>query len=160
LTGLGNRTSLNLRLEALRSRVERRAERHAILLIDIDRFKAINDRLGHLAGDNILHRVAQAIESAIRFGDSAYRFGGEEFVVVARLQSPGEALGVAERLRRAVDALAIAHPGNPPHRRVTVSIGVASLDGDAAGDEPALARADRALYAAKAAGRNTCRLAE
>jgi diguanylate cyclase (GGDEF)-like protein len=159
LTGLGNRMSLNLDLEALRSRVERRTERHAILLIDIDRFKAINDASGHLAGDEVLHRVAGALTSAIRRGDSAYRFGGEEFVVLARLRSPAEAPGIAERIRRAVAELAIAHPDNPPHGRVTVSVGVSAFGVDEADEPASLARADEALYAAKAAGRNTCRVA-
>jgi diguanylate cyclase (GGDEF)-like protein len=159
LTGLGNRMSLNLELEALRSRVERRTERHAILLIDIDRFKAINDAVGHLAGDEVLHRVAGALVSAIRRGDSAYRFGGEEFVVLARLGTPAEATGVAERIRRAVAELAIVHPDNPPHGRVTVSVGVSAFEVDEADEQASLARADEALYAAKAAGRNTCRVA-
>jgi diguanylate cyclase (GGDEF)-like protein len=159
LTGLGNRMSLNLQLEALQSKVERRAERYAILLIDIDRFKAINDVSGHLAGDDVLCRVAQAVQSAIRFGDGAYRYGGEEFVVVGRLRRGGEALGVAERVRRAVADLAIPHDGNAPHGRVTVSIGVTSLMAGVADSEASLAQADVALYLAKAAGRNTCRMA-
>ena len=159
LTGLGNRMSLNLQLEALQSQVERRAERYAILLIDIDRFKAINDESGHLVGDDVLYRVAQTLQSAIRFGDGAYRFGGEEFVVVGRLRPGVQALAVAERVRRAVFDLAIPNPANTPHGRVTVSIGVTSLRAGAGDSETSLAQADVALYLAKAAGRNTCRIA-
>jgi diguanylate cyclase (GGDEF)-like protein len=162
LTGLGNRLSLNVELAAVRSRIERHRERYALLLLDLDHFKAINDALGHLAGDGVLRTVAQAAASAVRAGDGVYRYGGEEFVVVVRIARPTEAIAAAERVRAAIAHLALPHPANPPHDRVTVSIGAATIaSGDLDDDDEAwLALADQALYAAKAAGRNACRFAQ
>jgi diguanylate cyclase (GGDEF)-like protein len=156
LTGLGNRMSLKLDLASIRSRIDRRDERYGLLLLDLDHFKTINDSVGHVAGDAVLRSVAAAIVGATRGEDGAYRYGGEEFAVVMRVTGPREARAAAERIRRAVEDLRLPHPGNLPHRRVTLSIGVATvgpedLDDD---DDAWFARADGALYLAKAAGRN------
>ncbi|MEX1172956.1 MAG: GGDEF domain-containing protein [Chloroflexota bacterium] len=156
LTGLGNRMSLKLDLASIRSRIDRYGERYGILLLDLDHFKTVNDSLGHVAGDAVLQSVATAIVGATRGEDDTYRYGGEEFAVVIRVAGPREARAAAERIRRAVEDLRLPHPGNPPHRRVTVSVGIATvgradLDTD---DDAWFARADGALYLAKAAGRN------
>jgi diguanylate cyclase (GGDEF)-like protein len=156
LTGLKNRLSLKLDLGTTRARIARHRERVGLLVLDLDRFKAINDERGHVAGDGVLRDVSRALMGALRPDDGAYRYGGEEFVVLLRLTRPGEALLAAERIRRTIENLDIPHPGNPPHGRVTVSVGVASMGPDdlAADDSAWVARADAALYRAKAAGRN------
>jgi diguanylate cyclase (GGDEF)-like protein len=156
MTGLNNRFSLTMHLGAARARIARHADHYGILAIDLDRFKAINDSLGHVAGDGVLRAVSAALLRAVRPEDGVYRYGGEEFVVLLRVTSPDEALRAAERIRLAVAHLGLPHPGNPPHDLVTISIGVGSigpedLDLD---DDAWYARADTALYEAKANGRN------
>jgi diguanylate cyclase (GGDEF)-like protein len=156
LTGLGNRLGLTAELSVVRSRIARHGETYALLMLDLDHFKEVNDRLGHLAGDDVLRSVADIVRATIRTGDRAFRYGGEELLIISRVAVPAEGLAVAERIREGVDALAIPHPGNTPHNRVTVSIGVATIGpGDLdAGDDDWLGAADRAMYEAKAAGRN------
>ena len=123
LTGLKNRLSLKLDMSVLRSRISRRADRYVLMMIDLDRFKAINDRLGHVAGDRVLHLVAGTLMTAVRSEDSVYRYGGEEFVVIMQIQRQQEARLAAERIRLAIEAMDIEHPGNPPHGRVTACVG-------------------------------------
>lgn len=156
LTGLKNRLSLRVDLAALRSRVARHRELYVLLLADLDHFKAINDKLGHVAGDGVLQTVADALSGAARTEDGVYRYGGEEFALLIQVASPADALLAAERMRRSVEALALPHPSNRPHDRLTLSVGATSI-GRAElpfGDEELFGRADRALYSAKAAGRN------
>jgi diguanylate cyclase (GGDEF)-like protein len=158
LTGLNNRFSLTMHLGAARSRIARHGDHYGILAVDLDRFKAINDSLGHVAGDGVLRAVSTALVRAVRPEDGVYRYGGEEFVVLLRVTNPDEALRAAERIRDAVAALGIHHPGNPPHDLVTISIGVGSIGPDdlSLDDDAWYARADAALYRAKANGRNRC----
>lgn len=158
LTGLKNRMGLKIDLGIVRSRIERHGERYGLLMLDLDRFKAVNDALGHVAGDRVLRATADAIAATLRPGDRAYRFGGEEFTVVMRVSQPREALMAAERIRRAVEELGIANAGNPPHGLVTISIGVAAVGRRDLSDpdDTWLGRADVALYRAKAMGRNRC----
>jgi diguanylate cyclase (GGDEF)-like protein len=129
-------------------------------MLDLDRFKAINDERGHVEGDRVLRITADAITKVLRPGDSAYRYGGEEFVVVMLLKEPGEALLAAERLRLAIEDLAIPNPGNHPYGRLTISIGVATVSESALAedDDGWVARADAALYRAKTGGRNRCEM--
>lgn len=129
--------------------------------IDLDHFKGINDRLGHLAGDDVLRRVVEAVQTATRATDSVYRYGGEEFLVILPVGDREQLLAAAERLRMAVLALAIEHPGNATLGVVSISIG-ATLVGDdnlSLSDEQWFWVVDRAMYAAKAGGRNQVRLA-
>ena len=156
LTGLGNRVALQAQLAAVRSAMERHGDRYVVLMLDLDRFKAINDRFGHFTGDDVLRRVARAVAGAMRAGDGAFRFGGEEFLVLARLGSGDLGAEVAERVRAAVADLDIPHPANPPHGVVTISIGAYSIDRArlAASDDAWLQQADIALYEAKSLGRN------
>jgi diguanylate cyclase (GGDEF)-like protein len=122
----------------------------AMLLIDIDHFKAFNDRFGHAAGDVMLKRIATTIMGAARVSDFTYRFGGEEFVVIADGIAGDEANALGERIRHAIAAL----PGDDPAGRVTASIGVASCASDASGYDRLFEIADKRLYEAKALGRN------
>ncbi|MBW8367914.1 MAG: diguanylate cyclase [Arenimonas sp.] len=159
LTQLGNRRRFELELKRTMALSRRLAVPMSLLILDIDHFKAINDRYGHPVGDDYLRRVAAVIGATIRMGeDTATRFGGEEFALIYLSTSAHEAAQGAERLREAVEAMNLPNEG-APGGRVTVSIGVAVLaagDGDA-GPE-LVARADRALYRAKQGGRNRVEL--
>jgi diguanylate cyclase (GGDEF)-like protein len=140
----------------------------AVLLIDIDHFKLVNDRHGHLVGDEALRAVATILRSAIRTKDVIGRFGGEEFVIALPDAGLDDATVTADRLRSAVAASPLAamcagvldDPDlDPDTFRLTVSIGVAVYPADGATVDDLLLRADRAMYAAKAAGRDRVRLA-
>jgi diguanylate cyclase (GGDEF)-like protein len=156
LTGLRNRLGLAADLRIVRSRIDRQGERYGVLMLDLDRFKAINDSLGHVAGDGVLRAIADVVSAVLRPGDRAYRYGGEEFLVAIRLREPDDARVAGERIRRAVEQLHLSHPGNPPHGVVTISVGITTVGRQelAEDDDAWVARADAALYRAKAAGRN------
>ena len=147
LTGLLNRAGMEeLLAEALLTAPSERV-RYTLLLLDIDYFKQVNDRYGHLAGDEALRAVAQAVISTIRAGDIAVRYGGEEILVYLPGTSLAAATEVAHRIREAVTRAALPF-------RLTVSVGVAA--GDPTRDTPAQTfdRADQALYRAKQGGRD------
>jgi diguanylate cyclase (GGDEF)-like protein len=150
LTGMRNRWALADDLPRLDAVRDERGESFAIALCDIDHFKAYNDRLGHLAGDQALRAISATVRGALRTGDVAYRFGGEELLVVLPDTAAGQALAAAERVRAAVQDAAIPHVDGVGGV-LTLSIGVAAGPGDSA---KLLARADAALYEAKNAGRN------
>jgi len=122
----------------------------ALLLIDIDHFKAFNDRFGHAAGDQMLKRVAKEIMTTARMSDFTYRFGGEEFVVIADGVAGDDAMALGERIRRSIAGVV----SDDPAWRLTASIGVATCASDASGYDKLFEIADKRLYAAKAAGRN------
>jgi len=156
LTGLGNRLALDAGLRLARSRIDRQRESYGLLILDLDRFKAINDERGHLAGDEVLRAASEALRGVLRAGDSAYRYGGEEFVALIQLTRPHEALAAAERIRFAIESLQIPNARNAPYGHLTTSVGATTI-GPAelsADDASWLARADSALYRAKANGRN------
>ncbi|WP_066068876.1 GGDEF domain-containing protein [Frankia sp. EI5c] len=148
LTGLPNRRRFMELARERFTRAQRDGRPMAVLMADIDRFKQVNDAFGHATGDRVLIAVAAAIRSALRGGDLVGRIGGEEIAVVAG----ADALDLAERIRRAVARTDLRTARGPLH--VTVSVGAAlqTADDEALGD--LLDRADRALYAAKSAGRN------
>ncbi len=150
LTGIGNRRALSDDLPMLEVLHRERGEMSAFALCDVDHFKAYNDRLGHLAGDQALRIIAATARGELRDGDAAYRFGGEELLLVLRNVTPADALKVAERVRSAVQRAAVAHPSGECGV-ITVSIGVA-CGNEAPGQ--LLASADAALYHAKRLGRN------
>lgn len=154
LTSLANRGSFDAQLLADHERARIDGEPLALLLIDVDHFKAFNDLYGHVAGDACLREVAQAIAQVVRGGDFAARYGGEEFVVIGRGMNAEAARAVAMRLNAAVRALKVPHERSP-HRLVTISIGIASSIPQA-GDLPErlVEEADVALYAAKKQGRD------
>jgi diguanylate cyclase (GGDEF)-like protein len=150
LTGLPNRRYFDEYLGLLGRR--RRAEdRVGVLMIDIDRFKRLNDTFGHAVGDHVLREVAQAIASAVRDDDVPARFGGEEFAVLLKNPSAKVALDVGERVRRAVSGLDLRRLGVPG---VSVSVGVAVAEDPDVALDVVIDEADRALYRAKRGGRD------
>ena len=155
LTGLGNRLRLHEDLETMHDHAVRYGHAYCVALCDLDDFKQYNDTYGHQAGDEALRRVGAVLTEESRGGDRAYRYGGEEFLVVLAGQTLPEALIATERIRRGVESLAIPHRTNRAGTVVTISAGVAvwtheQLDTAAT----VLARADDALYRSKSAGRN------
>jgi two-component system cell cycle response regulator len=152
LTGLANRRSLSERLTSEIAHARREGLDLAALMIDIDHFKSINDRFGHLAGDQVLRAIALCGGQVLRAGDLFARYGGEELVVLARDLGREEAKALAERFRRALSELRIEVGGGSIS--VTVSIGVALLSAADAGGIELIARADAFLYEAKLGGRN------
>ena len=155
LTGLANRTLVTERLAHLAARPQRAGRCSAVLLIDLDRFKPINDSYGHEAGDAVLRAVAAALRKVVRTGDTAGRLGGDEFaVVMPNLPSPAAALAVGERL---LDALRTPVIFGDQLLSVEASIGVAIRDGSAE-SEHLLAHADTAMYHAKRSGRGRLQL--
>jgi diguanylate cyclase (GGDEF)-like protein len=161
LTALRNRRGFLRAAEGALARSLRNGERAAVVMIDLDRFKAINDAHGHEAGDAVLRGAAEVLLSMLRGGDLAGRLGGEEFALLLPGASPEVAAGAAERLRRALSAR-VHHPD--PLARVTASFGVAAIDmrgpAPAAALQAALREADGALHAAKRTGRDRIVLAE
>lgn len=162
LTGFGNRLRLNEDLTAFARERRREGERLAFLLLDLDHFKALNDRAGHLAGDEALRRVADALRGVTRQGDRLYRYGGEEFLLVlGNCRNEADAARVAERTVGAVAEAAISHPANDGLGIVTASAGIAFVEGPGIERlDAALRDADAALYRAKEAGRNRTATAE
>jgi diguanylate cyclase (GGDEF)-like protein len=163
LTGWHNRRYLQQRLKEELARSQRRAGTIACLMIDIDRFKSINDGYGHLAGDTALKEIAHRVESQIRSMDTAARFGGDELAIILPDASAAEAARLAERIREVIAAVPFALNGQI-ERSLTVSVGVAAVapgrhetDLKAVADR-LLADADAALYRAKALGRNRVQL--
>ncbi|MGH2465535.1 MAG: GGDEF domain-containing protein, partial [Candidatus Limnocylindrales bacterium] len=156
LTRVANRLALGEGLERARAQVNRTAGSCGLIEADLDRFKAINDVFGHIAGDDVLRSVAKALKHALRAGDDIYRYGREEFVAILPGADSGRTAAVAERLRASVEALSIRRPGNPPFDVVTVSVGgtVLSFDDVNQTAEAVLSRADDAMYTAKSKGRN------
>ncbi len=155
LTGLYNRRYIIRHLEGLLQRARESAKPLSLMMFDVDRFKSVNDRFGHVAGDVVLQVVARRVTGNLRNFDMVARIGGEEFVVVMPDTVADAAAGVAERVRDRIAADPITVPGAAAGVPITVSIGVATsgLTGQESVDS-LLARADAALYRAKAAGRN------
>lgn len=156
LTQLYNRGCFDDRLAAEFSFVRRHKASLAVLLIDLDYFKRVNDTHGHPAGDSVLKAVAQTVRDSLRAEDLAARYGGEEFVVLARGTDAAGALVLGERLRMRIEETDIVLPENPQLLRVTASVGIAVMRKDLLYQSPAelLAAADAALYEAKREGRN------
>ena len=150
LTGLFNRTALEQRLGELEGQPcdPGKGLSYAFLLCDLDHFKQVNDRFGHAAGDAVLQDVAYTMRAALRAGDSIYRVGGEEILVMLPGAGHADAMEIAERLRCEV------RERRPVGVEVSLSIGVAVAEPGLVDCEDLLARADAALYAAKAGGRN------
>ena len=150
LTGLPNRRYFDEYVTVL-SRRRRAEDRVGVLMIDIDRFKRLNDTFGHAVGDHVLREVAQAIAAAVREEDVPARFGGEEFAVLLRNPSPEVAIDVGQRVRGAVASLDLRKLGVP---EVTVSVGVAVGMSPHEPLDELIDAADRALYRAKRGGRD------
>jgi len=143
LTGLGHHRTFHQALASLSPTSA------AVVVADIDGFKAFNDAHGHLAGDRLLREAATTLSAALRRNDMLYRIGGDEFAALLRVSGPAEALDVGRRLHRAISSSGLG---------ITVSVGIAMPE-PGESDTDTLARADRALYAVKAEGRDGVRLA-
>ncbi len=156
LTGLDNRRSFDERIEQSWRAAQRNAQPLSLLMIDVDHFKAFNDRYGHVEGDAALQRVADCISQSLkRGGDLGARYGGEEFAILLPETGLLGAYHVAETVRAAVQDARIRHEGSP-NGIITVSIGISTLDqGDEATTRELVLAADAALYRAKQKGRNT-----
>ena len=155
LTGLANRHHLDVELAKLWAAREDEVSPVSVVLIDIDHFKLLNDRYGHASGDLCLKRVAAIIMGELRgSSDHAVRFGGEEFLVLLPGMEMVDAMRVAERMRRAVEAAGIPNEGAAPRDVVTASFGVAASSVSDLSAAELIAAADSALYAAKRKGRN------
>ncbi len=159
LTGLANRRRLDETLETEWRRASRLQTPLAVVIADIDAFKAYNDTLGHPEGDKCLIAVAEVIrQAASRAGDFAARYGGEEFIVLIPGLDRDAAMAYAEMLRQACEAQAIPHPASPAGPVVTISLGVAAcVPSDQNSVAALVAEADAALYRAKNEGRNRVR---
>lgn len=151
LTGVGNRIALEITAEREIAMARRNNQPTALLVIDIDHFKRINDRYGHSAGDHVLIETANQLRKNCRESDSVFRFGGEEFVVVLSQTEENGASAIAERIRHAIATMNAQYEQWGIH--VTASIGIACLS-RGEGLRAWFDRADRALYLAKQAGRN------
>jgi len=161
LTQLANRRSLEEDLRMLDARSQRYGRPYCAAICDVDHFKTYNDTLGHQAGDEALRAVAAKLAAEVRASDGVYRYGGEEFVLVLPEQSLQTARAAVERVRAAVEQLAIPHPGRGPGGVVTMSFGIAGFrPGLTTTAEDLLEQADAALYEAKEAGRNRVAVAD
>ena len=151
LTGLANRTALHDEMATAMARAERDRHRLAVLMIDLDRFKPVNDRYGHMIGDLVLKEVAHRLRRCLRSGELQARYGGDEFVVtVEERDDPTLASKVAERLVQAISAPMVIDGISVS---IGASVGIARFPDDANSDDELLRRADSALYRAKARGR-------
>ena len=156
LLGIGNRRAMDDTLAQTHQVASRYRRPYAIVLCDVDYFKAYNDKYGHLAGDDILRRVASCIVEISRAVDQVYRYGGEEILVLLPETPVHSGSSLGQRLCDAVHALAIPHEGSP-HGVVTLSCGVAGIGPTGVGPEAwerVVEIADKALYRAKQEGRN------
>jgi diguanylate cyclase (GGDEF)-like protein len=151
LTGLYNRQVFDILMEQALNEYQRLPKPISLLLLDVDHFKQVNDRYGHMEGDHVLRELTPLIRSCLRRSDLAFRWGGEEYLIMLRGSTADDAVGVAEKLRAAVAEYRFLVGGNITN--ITVSIGVAEyVPGDTA--DTLVSRADEGLYAAKNLGRN------
>ncbi|SMX33154.1 diguanylate cyclase [Actibacterium lipolyticum] len=155
LTGLFNRRYAMPHLARIAERATETRRPFAIMLLDLDRFKTVNDRFGHASGDAVLEQVAHMLTGELRAVDLVARIGGEEFLVALPETSLTKATSAAERLRERINQTPVTLPGSMGSLSVSVSIGLAISDGRDVAIDALMARADAALYAAKAEGRNT-----
>lgn len=159
LMGIQNRLAFEERLEKFTAKAFEAGGRCGVVMCDIDHFKSYNDTYGHMLGDQLLSSVAEAIRGSLRADDRAYRFGGDEIVVLLPGQDVAGAALVAERLCATVAGLELRNIAPQP-LRATISLGVAAsaASGPSLAWEALIDRADQALYAAKQAGRNCVRI--
>jgi diguanylate cyclase (GGDEF)-like protein len=148
LTGLANRRGFLERLEVERDRARRYAQPLSLLLIDVDKLKAINDAYGHRGGDEALRRVAAAVRDRLRSSDLGARHGGDEFAIIAPHTSDEDAVHLAERIRSLVDST----PSDGSCPRLHVSFGVVTTTTPTLSTDDLLRAADKALYEAKRRG--------
>jgi diguanylate cyclase (GGDEF)-like protein len=155
LTGLWNRTYFDQTLAAQLSLSRRSGQPVAVVLADMDHFKSINDRFGHLTGDEALRVVAACMQATCRIEDVVCRYGGEEFGIIVPNTPSDKAIIMADRLKKNIEKLPLQHRGVPV--QITCSFGIADVT--SCGDKDLIAAADAALYRAKEAGRNRIEIA-
>ncbi len=163
LMQLGNRLAFEERIAEFHHQATRYGHTYGVVMCDVDHFKAYNDSYGHLAGDEALRRIASAVNNTLRGSDCAFRYGGEEVVVLLPEQSFEESMQIAERLRATVESLELPEYNGSRCAQITISCGVAAcpVDGRPPADwETIIEWADQALYRAKALGRNRVEMAE
>ena len=153
LTGLFSRRHFHSRVADAVSRPEQCGQNFGLIMLDLDHFKDINDRFGHLAGDEVLRQVGRVLLRTIRFGDSAYRYGGEEFAVLLPEADSAITWAVAERIRQELAALKIQLDADR-NIAVTASLGIAVCPDNGTSVQDLVAAADTALYRSKSEGRN------
>ncbi len=151
LLRIGNRRAMQADMAKVAATAHRTRQGYAIALLDLDYFKPFNDHYGHVAGDHALQAVVVAIRNTMRHGDTLYRYGGEELLMLLPGSDISDASHAAERARQAVQLLALSHQ-HSPYGMLTVSGGIASARHIHA--DELIAQADKALYRAKAEGRN------
>lgn len=154
LTGAYNRRYLEEFLHRELGRCQRTGRPLVVAMADLDDFKLYNDTQGHLAGDEVLRRTAEAVQSRLRLSDLVARYGGEEFTVVLVETHPEDARRILERIRSSVAALSVAGADVLPWKAITLSIGAACYPQDGVTAQELLRRADDALYRAKSRGKN------
>lgn len=155
LTGLFNRLMLEEAFIQAKGSYTRTGNAFSLLLIDIDHFKAYNDSLGHAEGDRCLQTVTGTIQSCLeRDTDTAFRYGGEEFLVLLPYTDPPGSLKVAERIRRRIEELQVYHPDTSGEAILTVSIGTTTARPGKTDQDTLFQEVDAAMYTAKASGRN------
>ena len=161
LTGIFNRRNFDRHARRLLIQASRNDQGAGLLLIDADHFKSVNDRHGHHVGDRALQAIVAALQSQLRPGDVLARHGGEEFIVLLAADSAAWSLGVAERLRKAVENVSFLHAEQAVALRISIGVAfTAALDADPSQVlQSLIRRADVALYSAKREGRNRCMLA-
>ncbi|WP_449431640.1 EAL domain-containing protein [Pseudomonas putida] len=152
LTGLANRREFEYRLEQALNGLARQAGRHALMFLDLDQFKLVNDTCGHAAGDELLRHICAVLQSGLREGDTLARLGGDEFGVLLENCPPEQAERIAEQLRQMVQSLHFVWKGRP--FVTTVSIGLVNIAQAPGNLEASLRAADMACYLAKEKGRN------
>lgn len=150
LTGVGNRLAMNNALDREIELARRYGRPLTVLMLDIDKFKAINDIYGHAKGDDVLCTVADYIEQSMRSVDAVFRLGGEEFLIVLSDTSLAQAVIIGERIRQSIE---VSHQGSASEPHVTASIGISEFAPNMSADD-LIKRADRAMYCAKEKGRN------
>jgi diguanylate cyclase (GGDEF)-like protein len=154
LTGLPNRRRLHGAVDGEIARATRNECEFSLVMLDVDRFKAYNDRYGHLAGDEVLRRVAKVLQVGIRGQDLCARYGGEEFAVLLPETNLVAARGRAEEIRCLIEEHPFEGAETQPGGKITASLGVACFPMDGPDGDTLLGRADAALYRAKELGRN------
>lgn len=157
LTGLYNRRAMDDLLREETERHQRYGRPVALVMLDVDHFKSINDSYGHLVGDEVLRWLAQLIRDTVRTVDLPARYGGEELAIILPEMNSQQALRVAERVRRRVVArpfVSHGRNGRPLQIPITISLGAAGMPEDASSASSLIAAADQGLYAAKRGGRN------
>ena len=151
LTGIANRLAYNEKLKHEISRRQRNHKPLSICVVDVDKFKGVNDTYGHKAGDKVLQTIAQVCSKNVREVDFFARYGGEEFVLLLPETRVEQARVVADNLRRQIQVCKFHYAGQPVS--ITISCGIAEFSGEDSGDT-VFKRADKALYRAKQEGRN------